>query len=412
MTIKSSLNPDIKGITFPSDHQYVIIDTSETPKYKDLPRLAMSFWIEYSGNNIKDVPQLTLLINPQNMSLTFAKKINSSFARDGYIVEEWGEEQDVIQCSGKIGGYYVIRGSDFNGPSKISGLNRYNRSKSLSFKNLYKLLYIFRNNGAIYQNETMPRESTKLIQQSGYPYINHRIPKVIENEKNRIDRLGDVKMYYDQTIYVGAFDTFSINEDANSPYTLEYNFQFTVQRTDTTDYRTFDSTIRATLENSDVAKNSREVRTLVENAISIQKESRALEDKNLSEVTDSVADVALSKDSIASNVTPKQLAQRGVSLLRSNDMNPTIEDKEKYEKAIETINNGRIQKNVSLTNQGKQQLRDAINDTAVRENRWSTTEARSKANNLAEVMIKDLPKPKSQINKEITESTGKSIKQL
>lgn len=284
----ASVNPDFKGMDFPSDHQFVIIDTSSNlPKYKQLAHIPMSFWIDYKRvDNRPSPPPLSLLINPENMVLTFNKKISTNFTRGGYVVEEWGEELDVMTCEGKIGGYYITTSSVKNSPHALNGLNRYNRSKSLSFKNLYKLLYIYRNNGAIYQNTVRDKKENKLIQRSGYPYINKRAPLVLENPKNRMDRIGDVFIQYDNTEYLGAFDSFSITEDANSPYTLSYKFQFTIQRRTVKDYRDYNFHMASATENSDVSKNREQVSRVVLNAISVEKNAAVGEKANLNgEVT-------------------------------------------------------------------------------------------------------------------------------
>lgn len=387
----------MKGIKFPADHQYVIIDTSETPKFKTPRRLPMIFWIDYSrvsgGSTALNTPELTMLINPDTMTLNFSKKISPVFARDGYVIEEWGEDLDVIQCSGKIGGYYIKEGSQINSIENNSGLSRYHRNKSLSFKNIYKLLYIFRNNGAIFQNTTKDTNKRILMQDSGYTDIETRVPEALANPRNRIDRVGDVYMSYDSTTYVGSFDSFSMKEDANSPYTLAYSFQFTVQRRSTEDFRKIKNYNQASFENSDVSKNTDRVKMIMKTAINIQKEASIAEQSNLSVITKSKVDKPIPNGSNASAVSTSQLVQRGVALLRSNFMNPTVADRDNYTKAIEVISLGREQKSYFLEHSGRQSLVNSINETAKREGRWTEAEAISRSNNLAEEMIKDLPKP-------------------
>lgn len=402
-----AINPNMTGITCSSDHQYVVIDTSSPPSYKIRQHLPMTFWIDYSrvngGNTDSNIPVLTLLINPENMTINMTKKIAPSYARDGYIIETWGEEQDVIQCSGKIGGYYIAKGNGIQGPESMSGLNRYGRSKSLSFKNIYKLLYIFRNNGAIYQNTTKEESNSKLMSSAGYLKIKERAQASFSNANNRIDRVGDVFLNYDQTKYMGSFDTFSMVEDANTPYTLEFSFQFTVQRRYVSDSRNFEHYRQTSYENSLVKDPSgKNVKTVVKNAISVQRDARNAEKGNLNNTDTNEVDTPVPEGDMSSKVSPDTLARSGVGLMRSNYLAPTYGDYQNIKKAIEKIDTARSTKVQSLEVEGKNQLSDTIYAAMKREvvivdgkslSTTEETELREKANNLADIMIQDLPNP-------------------
>lgn len=218
---------DLKQLMFTYEHQFVILDT-ETNKaeQKYISRLPIIFSIDYRGKS-PNPPEIVLLINPENLSFSTSKKINSEFTRGGYVTEEWGNMQENLQFSGRIGGYYVL-----NPKIDFSGLNRYERSKSPSFKNLMNLFMMYRNNGMIYSNSTRSKfnnTTNKLIRNKTLETEKERIPKIIQKTKNRITDVGDVYLNYDGTIYRGSFDDFSIEESADSPYTLSYKFSFTVR---------------------------------------------------------------------------------------------------------------------------------------------------------------------------------------
>jgi len=397
-----TVNPNMKNITFPSEHQYVIIDTSTNlPKQTDVNKIKhipMSFRIDYSrvGLASKNPPTLTLLINPNNMTLNFTKKINPSFARDGYIIEEWGEEQDVIQCSGKIGGYFITESSGIKGQENLTGLNRYSRSKSLSFKNIYKLLYIFRNNGVIFQNSERGEDDNRLIQSSGYPKIDKRIPRVLENVKNRIDRVGDVYLQYDLTTYLGSFDTFSMTEDANSPYTLEYSFQFTVQQTISKDYRDINYYYQTAFENSDLTKHKKKIKTVIKNVINTQKTARAQEFATTTEKINVRVDTPVAYPNRASLVSPNQLALAGKYLLQRNSVGPiTTQDKLELQDSFRIIDYHTQQNQERLARNAVEKLNYRVYQLIKKSNpAVSNTSASRKANNLTTQMLKDMPKPK------------------
>jgi len=415
-----SVNPNYRGIVFPSEHQYVILDTSTYftglindltnnleestfPKYKNLSHIPMVFSIDYSRLGIYDQnpPELTLLINPNNMSLNFTKKIVPTYARDGYIVEEWGEELDVIQCSGKIGGYYIFKGQDISGQESMNGLNRYSRSKSLSFKNITKLLYIFRNNGAIYQNSSFGDEENKLIQTSGYIKIDSRVPRVLKSNKNRIDRVGDIYLNYDSTIYLGSFDSFSMTENAESPFTLDYNFQFTVQRTTRMDYRDLDYYYQDSEINQDAYKYStkfKKFKRLLKNIINVQKSAKLQEKANKEEFVNSKVDTPILYPEIKSKVSPNQIALRGKGLLIDNGYEVTSKDTEDLKVLVTELDSFRNAKANELNYKAYRYYHDQL-ITKVKDiiktskPNYSETDAYARANNLAQQMLKDLPKP-------------------
>lgn len=263
-------NKQIENFTFSSDNQFVLLDSSviNSPEIKPKSCLPMTFSITYN-DQAPEPPKLTFLINPSSISFSYSKKVNSSFARGGFVTEEWGENQSSISCSGKIGAYYV-----WNPEKGYPGLNRFDRSNSMSYQNLLQLLMIYRNNGMIYQQTSRSKTSPyaeykkftaqfkgvdspqKLIQSinntnSGYSVQTQkkmnernfytdsvkRASSLVSGTKNRIDRLGDLTLYYDRSNYVGSFDSLTIEEDASSPFNLSYSFNFIVQKISTDDLR-------------------------------------------------------------------------------------------------------------------------------------------------------------------------------
>ena len=222
----TDLNSIVTNISLPQEHQFVIFDVSNVAQQNPVEHIPLTFWIEYNGENVteKNPEPLTLLINPNEVSFSSNKKIMPTFTRGGFVVEEWGEEREVLNFSGTIGAYYVID------PTKgFTGLNRYNRSRSDSFRNLQGLFLLYRNNGAIHRVKTTTKKiSDKLIRNNNF--IKEKNIKVFPETRTRIKNLGDVFIYYDSTIYKGSFNEFNITEDAGKPYSLSYTFTFTVEK--------------------------------------------------------------------------------------------------------------------------------------------------------------------------------------
>lgn len=247
------IGKNFSNLNFPSEHQVVIIDAeTEKAQLKYQKVIPLTFSIDYK-NSSENPPSLIMLVNPQNMSISSDKKINSEFSRGGYVIEDWGDMQDIITFTGKIGGYYIL-----NPRIGFSGLNRYERSKSLSFKNLMNLFLIYRNNGAVFEKTVKNPErgsQDRLISNSGLARINDRIPKITQNAKNRISYLGDISLSYDNIIYKGSFDDFSIEENADQPYLLNYKFSFIVHSKNMLDYRPLELYTQQLLEMGDITKD-------------------------------------------------------------------------------------------------------------------------------------------------------------
>lgn len=134
---------------------------------------------------------LVLYINPQDLTRTWGRRVQSQFSGHGHVTEHWGEEQDKLSCTGKIGATYTNK----------TGLTRYFRRNSASYQQLMHLYTIYRNNGYLYE--------------------------VLDT--SRISLVGAVQLTYDTETWIGHFDSFTMNENADNPYTLEYSFEFTAR---------------------------------------------------------------------------------------------------------------------------------------------------------------------------------------
>lgn len=137
------------------------------------------------------IEPLVLYINPTDISRVFQKRYDSQLAGDRTVIEHWGEEQDRLTASGRIGAAYT----------DATGLTRYFRRHSASYQQLMNLFLLYRNNGYVFEVSD--------------PY--------------RIGLVGRVQITYDTETWIGHFDTFSMTENADNPFTMEYEFEFTVR---------------------------------------------------------------------------------------------------------------------------------------------------------------------------------------
>lgn len=153
---------------------------------------------------MQQTPPLLLLVNPQTFSVNPEVLITDDMGRDGPIVENFGFGQDVIEASGRVAAFYAMDVNDANGP----GLTRTARHYSISHQNLMSLWLLYRSNGGLYMEDF---HETGTIRAT------------------RLSVVGSVYIYYDENLYIGSFNTFSMSESADSPFSMEYSFNFNVR---------------------------------------------------------------------------------------------------------------------------------------------------------------------------------------
>jgi len=164
---------------------------------------------------LKSIPPLRLLVNPSSFRVS-SEKLSSdgNWTRNGPIVEHWGENQDKIEASGKIAAFFAIDADStaIDAQGEGPGLTRVTRQYSASYQNFLSLYLLYRNNANLYTSGLDFPDSKGIFQ-------------------NRLSMVGSIYIYYDNVMYSGSFDNFNITENDTAPYTLEYNFQFTVRAT-------------------------------------------------------------------------------------------------------------------------------------------------------------------------------------
>jgi hypothetical protein len=167
-------------------------------------------------SRILETPPLTLLINPQSLTINHTKKQNySERSRYDYIFQSWGEEQVKLSVSGRTGAFLAGDPAvqNFVGratankvveTATATGVQYASKRNSASFQNLMNLLLFYRNNGYIY--DTLGKSEAHLW-------------------------IGSIAIDYDQWTYVGNFESFEygyVEEKQNGG--LEFSFEFTASR--------------------------------------------------------------------------------------------------------------------------------------------------------------------------------------
>jgi hypothetical protein len=149
---------------------------------------------------IQAMPALMMLVNPTEFNRSYEHTTDPVKTRSGYVVNMWLEKPLVISAKGVTAGQYVFQ-SDGGG-----GISSQNRIYSVSYQNLMSLVAMFKNNANIFTDGTFGDGNT------GIPLISMSL-----------------YIYYDNHIYIGSFDDFTITDDGNKPYNLSYDWKFTVR---------------------------------------------------------------------------------------------------------------------------------------------------------------------------------------
>jgi hypothetical protein len=153
-------------------------------------------------------PNLTLLINPASLEIKFAPKISEQRTRwtganSAYIFHAHHDELDVITASGKSAMFMTD-----------NGLSRKDRTDSVAYRNIHKLVAIYRNNG---KNVNKKPDST----QNSFGVVSPAL----------INSIGRVVLNYNDFMYEGHFINFSLSENDASPFIVDFNFEFKVTKT-------------------------------------------------------------------------------------------------------------------------------------------------------------------------------------
>lgn len=163
--------------------------------------------IKYQIEKLLSVPPLTLLVNPNNMVVSYSSVQNfSDLTRAGYVFQRWGEEQISISFSGTTGAFTA--GSNVASSLSASsvgpnGVQFASKRDSAAFQNFVSLYQIYRHNGYIY--DTLGKTQAMLM-------------------------VGSVAIDYDQFTYVGNIENFKYGYETDSPNMIKWEMEFKVGR--------------------------------------------------------------------------------------------------------------------------------------------------------------------------------------
>lgn len=172
-------------------------------------------------NRALQVPPLTMLINPNQLNISYGTIQNySERSRYNYILQRWGETQVRLSVQGKTGAFYAgvktvtpidlqnysgqtsLGGGTIPSTGVVSGVQWASKRDSASWQNLMSLFTFYRNNGYIYDN---------LEQTEAHLFI------------------GSIAIDYDQNTWIGHFENFEWQlDESKQGGGVEFSFEFVV----------------------------------------------------------------------------------------------------------------------------------------------------------------------------------------
>lgn len=138
--------------------------------------------------------QFQMLINPNTLNFGTTSTVNNDYTREGYVTQVWGTNQPLITSNGTTAAF-IIEGE---------GLTNVGRRRSMAYANFLAFLYTYRNNGYQFSDPTdLKQQLTRVI-----------------------NVVHGVEMYYDNHWFMGHFNNFTMDENAERPFLFDYNFEF------------------------------------------------------------------------------------------------------------------------------------------------------------------------------------------
>ena len=129
--------------------------------------------------------KLVLHVNPTSMKISYTKKIERIQTRGGWVEQHWGDETQNITFEMVSGGFMRL----YTGLSNITNpAYGGTRRETIAYDKYLDLLALFMNNGSVF------------------------------DETGRIVFQGAIKCTFDEGVYIGWFDSFSVQESAEKPY--------------------------------------------------------------------------------------------------------------------------------------------------------------------------------------------------
>jgi hypothetical protein len=150
---------------------------------------------------LPDGYRLVLHVNPNSMTISYAKEVTRTPTRGGFVEQHWGEAANTIDFQMVTGGFMRL----YSGLSNVTGGTGSlgadgTRRETLAYDRYLDILALFRSNGAVYD--------------SGGSIVFQ----------------GILSVTFDGGTYFGWFSSFGVEESAETPYQFSLTANFLISR--------------------------------------------------------------------------------------------------------------------------------------------------------------------------------------
>lgn len=178
-------------------YQSAVRPTSLTDSNSDLKPFIISI---YNQNEDVDRVSLALMVNPSDISIGQTFVSSDAYTREGWVSTLWGKNQMTINANCATAGFYVGG----------VGVSTFLRNFSIAFKNFIGFIGIFKNGGY-------------------YHFRGEQNKDLFNSDPGRVISVMDqIKISYDDVEYLGSFSSLTVDESAEMPFRIQFNFEFVV----------------------------------------------------------------------------------------------------------------------------------------------------------------------------------------
>jgi hypothetical protein len=146
---------------------------------------------------LPDSLKLVLHVNPSSMKIAYTKTIERIQTRGGWVEQHWGDATQTISFDFATGGFMRL----YSGLSNITNPTYGGtRRETIAYDRYLDLLALFQNNASVY------------------------------DLKGEIVFQGRIKITFDGGIYLGWFNSFTVEESAEKPFQFSLTAAFDVDQ--------------------------------------------------------------------------------------------------------------------------------------------------------------------------------------
>lgn len=161
---------------------------------QDEPRAVFPFLFQVLSPDLTTLllPEaLYLHVNPANLTPTFAEDVQRIQTKGGWVEQHWGQVLTDLSASGSSGAFLNVYTGLTSGPS---------RRETIAYEKVMQLKELYHNNASIY------------------------------NTRGDIVLQGQIRLTYSGGIFDGHFTSFTLKEDAETPFSFSVDWSFKVER--------------------------------------------------------------------------------------------------------------------------------------------------------------------------------------